>query len=93
MEKKSTDGYNVHIGEIIKKEFHERCINQAKLARVIGCSGGNINKIFGRNSIDTELLLRISITIGVNLFEPYNKIMRNGAKSLLDNILSELLSA
>lgn len=74
MEKKSTDGYNVQIGEIIKEVVHERCINQAKLARVIGCSGANINKIFGRSSIDTELLLRISLAIGVNLFEPYNKI-------------------
>ncbi len=80
MEKKSTDCYNIQIGEIIKKEFHERCINQAKHARVIGCSGGNINKIFGRNSIDTELLLRISITIGVNLFEPYNKIYEERRK-------------
>ena len=74
MEKKSTNGYNVQIGEIIKKEFHEHCINQAKFARLIGCSGANINKIFGRSSIDTEHLLRISIALGVNLFDPYNKI-------------------
>ncbi len=80
MEKKNTDGYNVQIGEIIKKEFHEHCINQAKFARLIGCSGGNINKIFGRNSIDTELLLRISLAIGVNLFEPYNKMFEEKRK-------------
>ncbi len=80
MEKKSTDGYNVQIGEIIKEVVHERCINQAKLARVIGCSGANINKIFGRSSIDTKLLLRISLAIGVNLFEPYNKIFEAKSK-------------
>lgn len=75
---KNTSIPKIHIGEIIKSAVQQYNQNygssQAWLARKIGYSGSNINKIFERRSIDTELLLKISIAIGVNLFEPYNKI-------------------
>lgn len=72
---KKENPYYVQIGEEIKKIFNERCINQAMLARKLCCHNSNITKILTRSSIDTELLLNISLAIGVNLFEPYTNII------------------
>lgn len=76
---KNTSIPKIHIGEIIKSTVQQYNQNygssQAWLARKIGCSGSNINKIFERRSIDTELLLKISIALGINLFETYNEVI------------------
>jgi len=51
---------NIHIGSIIEKKLREKSIIITEFADKIGCTRSNVNDIFTRKSIDTELLIRIS---------------------------------
>ena len=61
----------VNIGEIIRHELRNRKLTASWLATRLCCTRTNIYKIFKRTSIDSELLLRISNAIGVDLFRHY----------------------
>ena len=58
-----------HIGQIIEKELHR----QERLY----CDRTNVYNIFRRQSLDTELLLRISIILEYNFFQIYSDIYNN----------------
>lgn len=45
-------------------------------ARQLGCSRTNVYKIFGKENIDTGLLLRISRIMGYNFFQHYNATLK-----------------
>ncbi len=63
----------VHIGEAIKKELQKRKRSISWLARKLYCDRSNVYDIFKRRSIDTELLLRISLVLDYNFFDLYTK--------------------
>jgi plasmid maintenance system antidote protein VapI len=68
---------SIHIGKIIKEEFQKRGCSKSWFAIQINCDRTNINKIFERQSIDTDLLLKISKVLEVDLFQYYqNEINR-----------------
>lgn len=63
--------YMIHIGQIIKQELHHQERSVTWFANKLYCDRTNVYKIFKRNSIDTELLLRISIILQYNFFHYY----------------------
>ena len=65
----------VNIGEIIKEELHKQERSVAWFARKLYCDRSNVYDIFRRKSIDTDLLLRISIILNRNFFKLYNQLL------------------
>ena len=63
-----------HIGQIIEKELHRQERSVTWFARRLYCDRTNI---FRRQSLDTELLLRISIILEYNFFQIYSDIYNN----------------
>ena len=61
----------IHIGKKIEEAFVKRGCTKTWLAEQINCDHSNINHIFKRQSIDTELLVKLSNALGVNFFEYY----------------------
>ena len=63
-------GAMAHIGKMIKAEFERmpRSYTVARFARQLNCRRGNIHDIFKRETIDTELLERISRLLGHDFF-------------------------
>lgn len=61
----------IHIGHAIKEVFDRqpRSCTVTWFARQINCHRANVYDIFSRQSIDTDLLRRISIVLGHNFFE------------------------
>ena len=66
-----------HIGQIIVKELHRQERSVTWFARRLYCDRTNVNNIFRRQSLDTELLLRISIILEYNFFQIYSDIYNN----------------
>ena len=66
----------MHIGEQIQKELRRQERTVAWLARKLNCNRQNVYDIFKRTTIDTELLLRISIILHRNFFTLYNQEYR-----------------
>lgn len=71
----TTDSQNqqptIHIGKIIEAEVRRQHKSVTWLSNAIHCDRRNIYNIFKRESIDTELLRRISLTLNVNFFSAY----------------------
>lgn len=71
------------IGAQIEKMVRERGLNITEFAKQINCVRKNVYDIFKRNSIDIELLARISKVLGHNFFED---VAQNYALALPTNI-------
>ena len=65
----------VNIGEIIKEELRKQERSVAWFARKLYCDRSNVYDIFRRKSIDTDLLLRISIILNRDFFKLYNQML------------------
>lgn len=59
----------VHIGNNIKNEIHKQKRTVVWFADQLNCDRTNIYDIYNRASLDTELLMRISIALKVNFFK------------------------
>ena len=57
------------IGELIRKERHKQGVTTAALAQALGIHRPNMYRIFEARSIDTDLLMRISLFLRHNFFE------------------------
>jgi hypothetical protein len=82
------------IGKLIKERLLEVGISKSELARRINCSSQNIFDVFERESIDTEMLLKISVVLNCNFFQAYyhqveKEIAGDNSKINLDKV-SEL---
>ncbi len=51
---------NIHIGQLIKDVFDKSGLSVAEFARRIHCDRTNVYKIFKRETIDVDLLVKIS---------------------------------
>ena len=60
-----------HIGNAIKAKLKEQERSEAWLARKVHCDPGNFNRILKRNSMDIDLLRRISISLKHNFFTDF----------------------
>lgn len=63
----------VDIGHIIEQELSRQERSVTWFAKKLFCDRTNIYKIFKKQSIDTELLLRISIILQHDFFQHYSK--------------------
>lgn len=60
---------NIHIGEIIKQKFEESGMSIVEFSSKINRTRSTIYDIFGRKSIDVDLLLKISEVLKYNFME------------------------
>ena len=77
----------IHIGKLIEEELHRQERSVTWFANKLYCDRTNTYKIFKRQSIDTELLLRISQVLHVNFFEYYSQECQNREKQSTCSIL------
>lgn len=61
----------MHIGKLIEEELRRQERSVSWFAKKLYCDRTNVYSIFKRPSIDTELLLRISIILNRNFFSYY----------------------
>lgn len=63
----------LHIGKIIEKELREQGRTVTWFARSLYCDRTNVYKIFQRESVDSEMLYRISKILSHDFFKYYSK--------------------
>ena len=91
----------VHIGKVIKKLVKKKGISVTGFADMINYSRRNVYEIFGRETIDTGLLIKISKVLEQNLFLNYisdsdlselknSKSTSEELKDILDNLKLEV---
>lgn len=64
---------HIPIGALIEAELHKQERTTVWFARKLGCNRTNAYKIFKRQSIDTELLSKISQVLRYDFFSLYSK--------------------
>jgi len=62
----------IHIGRIIRAQLKADKRSVGWLAREIGCTRNNVYKIFNKPSLDSDLILSISIAMCFNFFKYYS---------------------
>ena len=68
----------IHIGQLIEAELTRQDRTIIGFAKKLCCDRTNVYSIFKRQSIDTELLLRISTTLHhYDFFALYSQTLRN----------------
>lgn len=73
----------VHIGKLIEEELHRQERSVTWFAKKLYCERTNVYNIFKRQSIDTELLLRISVILNCDFFIIYQKEIDDTASTML----------
>lgn len=71
----------VHIGQLIEAELHRQERSVIWLARKLYCDRTNVYSIFKRQSIDTDLLMRICHILGYDFFSCYSDDFRQSFSS------------
>ena len=61
----------IHIGKLIEMELRRQERTVSWFARHLYCERTNVYDIFKRRSIDTQMLLRISLVLHHNFFRYY----------------------
>ncbi len=61
----------IHIGKLIEAELRRQERPVSWFARKLYCERTNVYDIFKRRSIDTDMLLRISLVLHHNFFRYY----------------------
>lgn len=69
------------IGSLIKEELEQQERSISWFARKLSCDRSNVYRLFQKNSIDTELLTRISIILNRNFFVEIAENTEKRAKS------------
>ena len=67
----------IHIGNLIRDELRHQGHTNEWLADRIGVTPRTLQRIYNKPSIDTQLLLRISQTLHIDLFQPYSQTLSN----------------
>lgn len=62
-----------HIGQIIKSELRYQEHSVAWFARQLYCDRTNVYNIFKKESIDTDVLLRVSVILHHDFFRYYSE--------------------
>ena len=76
----------LHIGSRIQAELRRQERSVSWFARKLNCDRSNVYNIFLRNTIDTELLMRISIILNHNFFVDYIQIYENSLEGLRSEV-------
>lgn len=62
----------MHIGNLIRQTLKERGYTVVWFAAQLAYTRVNVYKIFEKKSLDTDLLMRISVILDTNFFKPYH---------------------
>lgn len=65
----------IHIGSIIKEKFDELELSVSWFAKELCCDRTNVYSIFKRESIDTSLLVKISLILNHDFFQYYSQYL------------------
>ena len=79
-----------HIGKLIDKQLRLVGMTKSEFARRIHTAPQNIHIILKKSSIDTDLLQRISKTLGYDFFQHYLGLAPSGNNVLMGNTATEL---
>lgn len=71
----------IHIGNLIRDELRRQGHTNQWLADRIGITPRTLQKLFNKPSIDTQQLLTISRTLGVDLFRHYSYTLATHVQS------------
>lgn len=71
------------IGHLIRRKLDEQGRSVKEFAEAIGFRRSNVYRIFNQQSIDTELLLAISVYLHYDFFSLYTRRYREAADSCL----------
>lgn len=63
----------IHIGKVIEKVLRDQGKTVTWFARSLYCDRTNVYKIFQRESVDSEMLYRISKILSHDFFKYYSK--------------------
>lgn len=69
------------IGELIKEELEHQGKSISWFAKKLSCDRSNVYRIFQKNSIDTNILTRISIILHRNFFKELAEDINQKEKS------------
>lgn len=64
-------GNGLHIGHLIREQLKKDQRSASWLAREIGCTRNHVYKIFNKSSLDSDLILKVSIAMQFNFFQYY----------------------
>lgn len=67
----------IPIGKLIQEKLEEKGLTVVWLSKSVPCSRANIYKIFSKNSIDTDVLYRISHIMDFDFFQYYSQHLNN----------------
>lgn len=62
----------IHIGKLIRQKMEERHLTVVWLASHLSCTRTNVYKMFERYSVDTEVLMKLSIVLDFDFFSLYS---------------------
>ncbi len=63
---------DIHIGSIIKKVVAEKKSSASYLADKIGITTGSVNRLYSYKSVQTEMLVAISVALDYDFFAVYS---------------------
>ena len=69
------------IGQIIKEELQRQERGISWFARKLSCDRSNVYRVFDKESIDTGMLLRISVVLQHDFFAEYSNALRERISS------------
>lgn len=69
--------FMVHIGKIIQQELVSQERSVSWFAKKLYCDRTNVYKIFRKQSLDTELLLRSSLVLHHDFFQYYSSFVKD----------------
>lgn len=82
-------GNDLHIGHLIQEQLRKDQRSVGWLSREIGCTRNHVYKIFNKSSLDTDLLLRISLSMHFNFFQYYSAEFLEGMKARIGDETEE----
>jgi len=66
----------LHIGKIIEQKFNESGMTKKSFAQKLGCERNNIYNIFEKQSINIELLYKISVVLHYDFFQIFTNELK-----------------
>lgn len=72
----------IHIGKVIEKVLRDQGKTVTWFARSLYCDRTNVHKIFQRESVDSEMLYRISKILSHDFFKYYSKELEEDTEEI-----------
>lgn len=80
----------IHIGKKIEEEARRQQCNITELADIVGLSRNVVYNVFGRSSINTELLLKFSFALKHDFFRYYTQAFEGAPENRESNVKNDI---